>query len=67
VRVKLSEGMVVTAFDLDADDQGRPDRILVTGVVERSPEYAKCRGSVWCLRVDIAGVQWESELKRQRK
>jgi len=61
--VKLTEGMIVTAFDLDADHQGRPDRILVTGTVERSPAYAQCRGSIWSLRVDGAGVQWESELK----
>ena len=59
--VKLAAGMVVTVFDFDADDQGQPDRIMVTGVVERSPDYAKCRGSVWCVRVDSAGVQWESE------
>ena len=60
--VTLKEGMVVTAFDLDADDSGNPDRILVTGTVERSPAYAQCRGSVWCLRVDSHGVQWESQL-----
>ena len=63
--VRLYEGMVVTAFDLDSDDQGRPDRILATGTVERSPDFAACRGSVWCLRVDAAGVQWESELGRR--
>ena len=64
--VVLSEGMIVTAFDLDADDEGKPDRILATGKVERSPSYAQCRGSVWSLRVDDAGVQWESQLKKKR-
>jgi len=61
-KVNLVEGMVVTAFDFDADENGRPDRILVTGTVERSPKYAQCGGSVWSVRVDAAGVQWESQL-----
>ena len=61
--VTLHEGMTVTAFDDDSDDNGNPDRILVTGTVERSPEYAQCRGSVWSLRVDARGVQWESQLQ----
>ena len=59
--VHLRQDMAVTAFDLDADEDGKPDRILVTGNVERSPEYAQCNGSVWSLRVDDAGVQWESQ------
>jgi hypothetical protein len=61
--VVLRQGMTVTAFDLDADENGNPDRILVTGTVERSPDYAQCRGSMWSLRVDSQGVQWESQLK----
>lgn len=61
--VILCEGMTVTAFDDDSDENGMPDRILVTGTVERSPEYAQCRGSVWSLRVDIHGVQWQSQLQ----
>jgi hypothetical protein len=65
--VVLREGMVVTAFDLDADDDGKPDRILATGTVERSPEYAQCRGSVWSLRVDSVGVQWESKLNNETR
>lgn len=60
--VQLKSGMTVTAFDLDEDEDGSPDRMLVTGRVEPSPEYAKCRGSKWSVRVDSAGVQWESQL-----
>ena len=61
--VKLEAGVVVTAYDYDADDDGNPDRILVTGTIERSPEFARCRGSVWSVRVDNSGVQWESQLE----
>lgn len=60
--VTLVAGMLVTAFDLDADENGNPDNILVTGRVEPSPGYAQCRGSKWSVRIDDSGVQWESEL-----
>ena len=60
--VTLAPGMLVTAFDLDADENGNPDNILVTGRIEASPDWAQCRGSRWSVRVDESGVQWESEL-----
>ena len=60
--VHLKAGMVVTAYDEDADEEGKPDKILATGVVEPSPEFAQCRGSIWALRVNESGVQSESKL-----
>ena len=62
-RVALKAGMLVTAFDDDADENGNHDRILVTGLIESSPDYAQCRGSKWPIRVDDQGVQWESQLE----
>ena len=32
--IPLKEGMVITAYDLDADDQGNPDNLFATGIVE---------------------------------
>jgi len=61
--VQLHPGMTITAFDNDAGEDGNPDKILATGVVEKSPNYAQCRGSKWALRINEAGIQWESELK----
>ncbi len=61
--IRLAAGVVVTAFDMDADEDGNPDMILVTGSVEASPDFAQCRGSRWAVRVDESGVQWESELE----
>jgi len=55
--------MVLTAFDSDADERGDPDDLFVTGVVEPSPEYARCRGSRWCLRIDDDGIRNESDLR----
>ena len=39
--VVLEEGMHVTAFDDDMNDEGQPDALCVTGVVERSPEWLR--------------------------
>ena len=60
--VHLSPGMRLTAFDDDADDQGRPDKILASGVVERSPDWLQCNGSRWVLRIDSSGIRHAAEL-----
>ena len=64
-RIELRAGMIVTAFDEDADDQGRRDDLLASGVVEAAPDWLECRGSKWILRIDDNGVRHESELRRQ--
>ena len=53
--VDLSEGMSVVAFDDDLDDQGNKDNLIAQGVVIRSPEWLKCRGSKWSLQLDGNG------------
>ena len=63
--ITLRPGLVLTAFDLDADAEGRPDAIFATGVVEPSPGYAQCRGSRWALRVDANGIRHESDLANE--
>ena len=60
--VTLKAGMIVTAFDNDADEQGRRDDIIATGIVEVSPETLSCTGSRWVLRIDDNGVRSESEI-----
>lgn len=60
--VHLRPGMVVTAFDEDADDDGNRDDVFATGVVEPSPEHARCRGSRWALRIDRDGIRHESDV-----
>ena len=61
-RVSLREGMAVTAFDDDADEFGKSDKILASGVVERSPDWLMCNGSKWALRIDANGIRRESDL-----
>lgn len=62
--VHLRAGMVVTAFDEDADERGVRDDILATGTVVPSPDWLRCRGSKWALRIDENGVRHESELQK---
>ena len=61
--IKLEAGMVVTAFDEDANERGERDDLVASGVVEPAPESLRCRGSKWVLRIDGAGVRSESELR----
>ena len=61
--VKLRAGMVLTAFDEDADEHGNRDDLIASGTVEPSPKWLSCRGSRWVLRIDSNGVKHESELQ----
>ena len=61
--LELSAGMRLTAFDEDADEFGNRDDIFASGIVEASPDYAQCQGSVWSLRIDPDGVRRESDIK----
>lgn len=61
--VTLREGMFITAFDEDADDDGNRDDLIASGVVERSPYSLRCLGSRWVLRIDKNGVRHESEVR----
>jgi len=67
VVIQLRTGMIVTAFDLDADEEGNPDNLIATGVVELSPDWLQCRGSRWVLMIDEHGVRHESDLRRDTR
>lgn len=60
--VIVREGMTVTAFDDDVGDDGKRDSLVASGTVERSPEWLRCKGSRWVLRIDHNGVRHESDL-----
>src|SRR5215510_13654550 len=60
--VVVREGMRVLAYDEDLDENGKRDNLIATGVVERSPDWLRREGSVWCLRIDEQGVRHESDL-----
>ena len=65
--VVVHEGMIVTAFDEDIDDDRRPDNLIASGIVDRPPEWLSCRGSRWVLRIDQNGVRHESDVRKADK
>ena len=64
--VVLREGMQVAAFDDDSDEQGRPDKLIASGVVEPAVPGLVGHGSRWVLRIDERGVRHESDLLEDR-
>jgi hypothetical protein len=62
--VTLREGMVLTAYDEDADEHGNRDDLIAHGVVESAPEWLQHHGSKWVLRIDENGVMNESDLRK---
>ncbi len=63
--IHLREGMRLTAYDEDEDDERNPDALFATGVVEPSPK-SKHSGTRWSLRTDEDGVRHESEIGVRR-
>ena len=61
--ILLCEGMTITAFDMDADENGNRDDLIASGIVESSPDWLKCNGSKWILRIDENGVYHESDMQ----
>jgi len=60
--VQLTTGMEATAFDEDADETGKRDDLIASGVVEPSPDWLSCNRSKWVLKIDANGVRHESEI-----
>ena len=56
-------GLHLTAYMEDADENGNPDNLIASGIVEPSPEWLRSHGSKWILIIDEAGVRHESELR----
>lgn len=60
----VHEGMTVTVFDEDLDEDGNRDDLTATGIVERPPDWLRCKGSRWVLRVDSNGVRHDSDFRK---
>ena len=62
--VPLRPGMRLTAFNEDQDDEGNRDDLLASGTVEPEPDWLRCNGSRWVLKVDENGVRHQSDLTK---
>jgi hypothetical protein len=60
--VALQEGMSVTAYDEDLDEDGNRDDLVASGIVGPTPPWLSCRGSRWILNIDEHGVRSQSEI-----
>ena len=65
--VPLHSGMKLTAFDEDQDDDGNRDDLIASGTVEPAPDWLRCNGSRWVLKVDENGVQHQSDLRKNAR
>ena len=63
--LQLTAGVTLTAFDEDLDETGNRDDLIARGTVEPSPEWLRCNGSRWVLRIDRNGVRHESDLPKE--
>jgi hypothetical protein len=59
--VILAEGMELTAFDEDLEENNNRDDLIAGGIVERAPDWLRQHGSKWVLRIDENGIFHESE------
>lgn len=56
--IKLREGLTLTFYMDDADEEGEPDELLVEGVVQHDAE-----GKTWVAAVDWSAVRHASDEK----
>ena len=61
--VHLREGLILTAYDEDADEYGNRDDLIARGEVESAPAWLRCDGSKWVLKIDENGVRHESDIR----
>ena len=66
-KVELKAGMMLTAFDEDADENGKRDDLIASGTVEPARRGLVGHGSRWVLRIDEHGVRHQSDIRDERR
>jgi hypothetical protein len=59
--VSLREGLEVVVCMNDTDENGNPDSLVASGVVERNSATGWAAHVKWCCRIDSDGIRHESE------
>jgi hypothetical protein len=62
--VTIRAGMKLTAFDEDQNEEGLRDDLIASGTVGPAPDWLRCTGSRWVLKIDENGVRHESDLRK---
>lgn len=60
--ISLREGLEISVYDDDTNDQGKPDNLVASGVVERNRTTGWGSHVKWCCRIDNMGIRPESEI-----
>jgi hypothetical protein len=61
VPIQLLEGMLVAIYSDDLGDDGKPDKLMAEGVVERNTHKGWSARVKWCCRINSKGIRHQSE------
>jgi hypothetical protein len=59
--IHLQVGMLVGLYSEDFDAEGKPDRLIADGTVERNNTNGWASHVKWCCRIDINGIRHQSK------
>ncbi len=62
--ILLREGLLIEVHSDDVSDEGEPDNLIASGVVERNSKTGWASHIKWCCRIDGNGIRHESDLKQ---
>lgn len=60
--VSLHDGLEVMLYMDDVNEEGRPDNLMATGVVEANRSEGWGAHVKWCCRIDERGIVHQSDL-----
>lgn len=64
--VLLQDGLMIDVYSDDLNDEGDPDNLIASGVVERNSATGWAKKIKWCCRIDAHGIRHESDLNRKK-
>jgi hypothetical protein len=59
--VLLYEGLAIDVYSDDLNDEGKPDNLIASGIVERNSTRGWAKHVKWCCRIDSDGIRHESD------
>jgi hypothetical protein len=62
VRISLRDGLAIDVYSDDIGDDGEPDNLVASGVVERNAATGWASNIKWCCRIDARGIRHASDV-----
>lgn len=62
VPVRLYEGLLISVYMTDLDENGHPDNLIANGIAVRNVSSGWASHVKWCCRIDSDGVRPQSEV-----